>query len=197
MLDLLHRIVAIPRIYDFTQRIVGGKKVVDHLAERLLSYHDQVAYVADIGGGTGLFRSVWPRETNYLCVDIDPAKVYGFRDKHPEGWTASMDGATALATESCDAIMIVFVTHHLPDDVVQPFLAECVRALKRGGILVLCDPLWSPRNLPGRCLWAVDRGSHPRTGETLSKLLRNESLEPEVTQLSILHDYWIGIATRD
>ena len=193
---ILHRAVAHPAIYDFTQRIAGGGHVADCLRDHIGTRKDSAKVVADIGGGTGLFRHLWPNAKTYICGELDAAKLGAYHQRFTNDHAVCMDGAMALAPESCDAIMIVFVLHHVPDEAVNGFLEGCVKALRPGGALFIADPVWAPRRIAGRMLWSVDRGSHPRTPDTLRDLVSAHISITNERSTSVYHEYWIATGEK-
>ena len=192
----LHRLVAHPRIYEGSQRIAGGEHVRRCIAERLKAYRDPVRVVADIGGGTGLFRNLWPDDVAYVCGELDHDKLRRFRARFHTDTAVCMDGASGIAPESCDAVCAIFVLHHVPDHAIDGFVAGCVRALRPGGVLVVAEPLWAPRRLAGRALWWVDRGSHPRTRAALRSIVSAHIPIVDEHETSVFHAYWIAIARK-
>lgn len=91
-----------------------------------------VERVLDLGGGTGRASRALPGlET--LVVDASP----GMLARVPRRRNPTLASATALpvAEASVDAVLVVDAFHHLPaHDVV---LAEAVRVLRPGGVLVV------------------------------------------------------------
>src|SRR4051794_29187859 len=168
---LLHSIVARPMVYDLVQFLAGAGVMRKRMA-RAVARVGAVRRVIDVGGGTGAGREVIPAGTTYVCVDIDPLKIAGFVRKNP-GSLAVVGDATRmpLGDGSVDAVILMFVAHHLTDELLDRFVAEAARVLGSSGRLIFADPLWAPRRWPGRLLWRYDRGSFPRTAGRLRDAL--------------------------
>lgn len=163
LIQLLHRLVAIPAVYDFAQFLAGATVLRRALLPVFASHVAAGAKVIDIGGGTGLNLACIRVPCDYTCLDNDPQKIEGFRAKHP-GLTALLGDATALPVDDCsfDVALMSAVSHHLPDDVLHGAFAEIVRVLKPTGRFIFVDALWQPHRLQSRALWRVDRGADPR-----------------------------------
>src|SRR5438094_10643094 len=93
--SLLHYLVAKPWIYDRVQTLAGAQIVDRHLAAAMRPYLRPGMRVLDVGGGTGLARSLFPSDSTYLRLDNDPAKLQAFRNKDPGG-LAVLSAATRL-----------------------------------------------------------------------------------------------------
>lgn len=193
---LLHKIVAIPLIYDLVQTLVGAR-LIRRRFKRYLAQEDPYTMVVDVGGGTGLNRALLPEFVTYICVDNDQQKLKGFTQKRIDGTPILGDGTSLpLKTASIDIVICTAVIHHIPDDVLLQFVEECLRLLKPGGRFVFFDPVWVQDNLMGQLLWRYDRGTFPRSAKTLHALLDSRGCILHWDQFSILHSYVIGVVTK-
>jgi len=187
--SFLHKIVAIPAVYDLSQWLVGGTALTKLFAAEL-SELPPSGKVLDIGGGTGLYRKLFGRGWEYGCLDPDPEKLKGFRSKFPTDMAIEGSACEIPCSEKTfDMCLMIFVAHHLTDDDLQKALREVGRVLVPGGLLMLCDPLWVPGNFPGRLLWSVDRGSHPRTQESLGASVEKYLEVIKTRSWRIHHEY--------
>jgi SAM-dependent methyltransferase len=186
---LAHRLVARPIIYDIVQRLVGAGKIRRRLQIYVEALGDH-GEVLDIGGGTGLYRDVWPTGWHYINLDNDPQKLRGFR-RRSSGDTALLGDAAAvpLPDMSLDAVICTFVSHHLPDATLTAFVRESARVLRPNGTLIFIDPIWQPNRIVSRLLWAFDRGSHPRTRDRLVAAMSDHFDITRVEEFAILHEY--------
>jgi ubiquinone/menaquinone biosynthesis C-methylase UbiE len=191
--SLLHRLVAQPKVYDLVQTAVGASHIRSRLTRHLAALGD-VSTVLDIGGGPGTSKSLWSDKTRYICLDIDPLKLSGYRAKNPASM-AILGDATNLPIKdrSIDLVTFTSLTHHLTDDMLELLLRQTLRVLKPGGHFVLMDPLWAPYRLPGRLLWRYDRGSFPRTAEHLRRAIEPHFAITVWDQFAILHRYVIAM----
>ncbi len=192
--SLLHQFVARPWVYDTAQTLVGAKQVRARLATRIIPLR-AARRVLDIGGGTGSVGDLWSDSSRYICLDIDPQKLRGFASKNPTG-IALLGDATRIpvATATVDVVLCTNVTHHLTDEALRRMMAECARVLAPGGKLILSDAIWAPRRRVGRLIWHYDRGSFPRTAETLRSAVSTELKIETWDQFAIWHEYFICVA---
>jgi SAM-dependent methyltransferase len=204
MKRLLERIVARPRVYDFVQRAAGAEAVRRRMAALIESAVADDAprtragrpRVIDVGGGTGGWRRLWPAGASYVCLDLDPLKLRGFRARHPSGLAVQADATRLpLADAAVDGIACTFLSHHLTDVHVDRMLAECARVLRPGGVFAFADPVWAPARLPGRLLWRYDRGSFPRTAETLREALARHFNVLRWERFAVFHAYALCVAS--
>lgn len=192
----LHRLAAQPGVYDLTQCLVGVPRVRRRVAARIAGL-GLSGVVVDLGGGTGMFRSLWPSPRCYVCLDLDPAKLRRFRRKFPADATVLADATRApFAPGSVDVVVCVFIAHHLADDGLSRLLDEGARVLRPGGRLVFLDPVWDPDRPLARLLWRYDRGSYPRTGTGLRRTVARRYDILHWEQFAVVHGYALGIAAR-
>jgi SAM-dependent methyltransferase len=171
MLKFIHKLVANPWIYDLSQWIAGasfGRRVI----KEEFSMLPLSGCVLDVGGGTGLSRSLFPASWKYFCLDPDPQKLKGFCAKYPNDKAVQASACDVpLPNQSFDLCIMIAVSHHLTDEDFSLALAEVKRLLRPRGKFMLMDAVWNPTNLRGRFLWALDRGSYPKTRECLQSRL--------------------------
>jgi SAM-dependent methyltransferase len=191
---LLHSIVARPMAYDAVQFLAGASVVRRRMATAVARL-GPIRRVLDVGGGTGAGREVVPAGATYVCVDIDPMKIAGFVRKNP-GSLAVVGDATRmpLGDGSVDAMILMFVAHHLDDDLLDRFLPEAARVLGPNGRLVFTDPVWAPRRWIGRLLWRYDRGSFPRTPDRLRQALERRFEIEHWEEFAVWHRYVLAVA---
>lgn len=83
LMSMLHRIVAVPWVYDLVQRASGAQRARKWLTAVVTPLHG-AACVLDLGGGTGIYRDLWAPTATYICLDLDPVKLQRFRTRHRE-----------------------------------------------------------------------------------------------------------------
>jgi SAM-dependent methyltransferase len=190
---ILHSIVARPKVYDLVQFLVGASAMRRRMAAQVAALGD-IKTIVDVGGGTGAGKETIPAGCHYICLDIDPVKIRGFVEKNP-GELAVVADATRmpLPDASLDAVIFMFVAHHLPDGLLEDFVAEAARVLKPTGSLIFADPLWAPRRWPGRLLWRYDRGSFPRRPERLREVLAKHFELGHWDQFAVWHAYVLAV----
>ena len=187
---MLHRVVAVPRVYDWVQRVVGTPETAQRLRRHLADTAGKT--VLDVGAGTGKARAFVPEDARYVWLDPDPQKLRGFRSKWP-GDPALLADATAipLADKSIDTGISVAMAHHLPDDALARFLGELARVLRDK--LVLMDPVRVGGVVPA-VLWRYDRGAHPRRPGELVAALEPRFRVESVERYRKLHHYLLCVA---
>ena len=192
---LLHYLVAKPWIYDRVQTLAGAQIVDRHLAAALRPYLRPGMRVLDVGGGTGLARSLFPNDAIYLCLDNDQTKLQGFRKKDPGG-LAVLSGATRMPIKSgsIDLVLCRFVSHHIPDELLPSLFKESARTLNEQGRLVFVDAVWAPSRPIARLIWRYDRGSFPRTEAALIRAISDESTIESWERFAVFHQYVLGVA---
>jgi len=191
--DLLHRFVANPAIYDTIQVVVGGADLDRRLAGNLGEMAERPT-ILDVGGGTGLPPSMWPVGVRYLCLDIDPVKLAGFRRKGRPGVALRGDAThLPLRTRSVDVVVCKNVSHHLSDAQLPPLFRESARVLKPRGRMLFIDAVQAPERWRSRVMWRYDRGAHPRTVETLQQTMAAEFDIAHSEVFTNQHRYFLGV----
>jgi ubiquinone/menaquinone biosynthesis C-methylase UbiE len=185
-----------PHVYDKIQFLAGFPAIIPLLQP----YLDEIAgySLLDVGAGTGLYMPLFPSTTRYIWSDIDPKKLEGFRAKAANRSAETTFGfmsdsmMLALGDKTVDYALCAAMSHHISNEVLDHLFKELARVVKKK--LIFIDALKSPR-LVSRMLWAVDRGSFPRTSPSLCFALERyfdiESLEP----FEIYHQYILCIST--
>jgi ubiquinone/menaquinone biosynthesis C-methylase UbiE len=191
---LLHRVVARPWVYDLAQIAAGARTVRRKVAEKISALHG-VPLALDIGGGTGAVGEMWETSTKYICLDIDPEKFEGFRERNPPG-VPLLGDATQLpiADRSIDVVLCNSVTHHLSDEPFERMVGEAARVLKEKGKMILTDAVWEPRRFVGRMFWKYDRGSYPRTAAALRRAVSSRFNVLSWEHFTVWHEYFICVA---
>jgi ubiquinone/menaquinone biosynthesis C-methylase UbiE len=193
LLRTVHKAASVGWVYDLIQ-ILAGVPFLESRLRRCLS--EARGRVLDLGGGTGTLSGLLPPACTYTCLDNEMPKLRRCATRAPG--SALLGDATQMPIESgsIDVVTAVFVTHHLTDDQFEEMLRESARVMKPNGLLVLMDPVWKPSRLPGRILWALDRGSWPRTGMQLHSTLERYFSINGWKDLAIYHQYIIGVCRK-
>jgi SAM-dependent methyltransferase len=193
---ILHKLVSGPAVYDLVQKLAGAAAMRKRLAALAPDLPD-CAFVIDLGAGTGLYRDIWSANCRYLCLDLDPLKLDGFRARHPAD-LAVLGDATRLpiGTALVDVVACTMMSHHLDDAALTRMLDEVARVLKPGGVFLFADPVWHPARLPGWLLWRYDRGAHPRRADTLRSLIAGRFHIDRWDDFALWHRYAACLARK-
>jgi SAM-dependent methyltransferase len=191
--DILHRVVAQPAVYDAVQFVAGAAELNRRLAASVGALPPG-ALIVDVGGGTGLPRSLFPDDSVYVCLDPDLVKLRGFRRKQKLGRAVCGDaGALPLPDGSVDLIVCKDVGHHLTDPQLAQMFRECTRVLRPGARMIFIDAVLVADRLRSRVLWRYDRGSHPRPQEVLRRAMEAELQITDWETFAIHHRYVLGV----
>jgi SAM-dependent methyltransferase len=175
-----------PRLYDLVQSIVGPestrRRLRPHLAEL------EAGTLVDVGAGTGIWLDLVPEHIGVVAIDLDAEKLARLRLKHPRARTVTGD-ATYLPLEDGDAdyALCVALSHHLDDEQLDRLGAELARVVRRK--VIFLDAVSDDAPWVGRLLWAIDRGSHPRSVEKIRDALERHLILEHVETYSVRHRY--------
>jgi SAM-dependent methyltransferase len=188
--DTLHRLASMPWAYDRIQAIAGSARVRRFLASQVATLGD-TKIVLDLGGGTGLYRDIWPTSCSYICLDVDPLKLGAVSSRRATGSPLLADAAhIPLQDSSVGVILCVAVAHHLPAALLESLLRESARVLDSTGTFVFLDPVYQPQRWAGRLLWRYDRGSYPRCASDLGRAISGHFRITNAQSLSVFHEYF-------
>lgn len=188
---VVERLLANARLYDFVQTATGTR-ISEAKMRALVGPVDRATRVLDAGGGTGIIARVFNCGHNYCCLDIDLARVRVARRRGSSGIQGDVT-AMPVADASIDIVVLRAISHHLDDAGFARLVAESWRVVKPTGRLLFLDPVLAPSWLPGRLMWSIDQGSHPRTEERMRTVLETHfDLERRVTY-SLHHRYFLAL----
>jgi SAM-dependent methyltransferase len=195
VIGILHEVASQPLVYDCIQCVVGKKVNLNKISAHTKTMGP--CTIVDVGGGTGAARNLWPAGSLYICLDIEAPKLKLFRSKNPNGFALLSDATRmSIATESIDVVLCMCFVHHLTDEMLDQTFREALRVLRVGGRLILLDAILKHERRFGRILWKLDRGSYPRTAETLYEKLGANFRIIHWEQYAIYHEYALGIGVR-
>jgi len=185
----IHKLVSIPAVYDLSQKLAGGAISKKILKQELL-FLPKTGSALDVGGGTGLMRSLLPETWEYTCLDNDPKKLNGFQKKFPKEKTIRAS-ATKIPrpNNTYDLCILSAVSHHLQSSELDCALKEISRVLRPNGQLLFLDALLNADNIAGKILWALDRGSFPRALSDLKSHLENNFVITRSKTWKVFHEY--------
>jgi SAM-dependent methyltransferase len=190
----LHGAASHPAVYDMIQRLAGS----DAVNRRFQSHFRGLlpaGWLIDLGGGTG-FPMGGAAGRRYVCVDIDPAKLKGFQKNHPASLAVLGDVEhVPIASRSADLVICKAVAHHITDDALPGLFAEAARILKPDGSFAFCDAISAPQRWRSRLLWKYDRGSFPRSEQSLRREFERHFVTSDWERFEYHHAYAVGVGT--
>jgi SAM-dependent methyltransferase len=192
--EAFHQLLRWPAVYDLVQRAVGARGIQQRLAGHVNALPG-ASWVLDIGGGTGTLGSALDSRSDYVCLDLDAARLRSFQHRHLHARCLVADAAQVpIATGKVGTVVCSAVSHHLDDELFGSMIREARRVLRADGRLVFMDAVWAPRRWCGRVLWRYDQGSHPRTAATLRLALARYFDITAWEEFAVLHRYVVAVA---
>jgi ubiquinone/menaquinone biosynthesis C-methylase UbiE len=171
MLWLLHRLLDIPLIFDWQQRLCNNYRGIrdefaDYLGRAGLD-------VLDVGCSTGACAGtiLSMKDNRYTGIDIDPRYVRRAARRYPDGTFLVMDARDlAFATASFDLILFVGALHHMDDAIIRGCMKELRRVLRPDGVVLCAEPVFTPGRRLSTFFLRRDRGRHIREPEGYARL---------------------------
>jgi trans-aconitate methyltransferase len=139
--------------------------------------------VLDLGCGPGNATCLFPK-SNYTGIDLSKKYIELARKKYPRHHFIAGDAGEIDWDGGYDLILINSLLHHLPDEAVSKIARKAVQSLAAGGIVIIQEPLL-PRTGEWyhRLMMRLDRGNYFRSLEDWKRLLGEEGLTAERTEL--------------
>jgi ubiquinone/menaquinone biosynthesis C-methylase UbiE len=153
-----------PRVFEWQQRLCNNYGAV----KRHFAKHLDVAGkdILDVGCSTGnCAGAILPMKHNrYVGIDILPAYIELARRWHPAGSFMAMDARSlGFPDGSFDLIMFIAALHHMDDELVGSCMREIRRVIRRDGVVLCAEPVFTKGKLLSTLLLHCDRGKHIRT----------------------------------
>jgi ubiquinone/menaquinone biosynthesis C-methylase UbiE len=189
---VIHRILANSTLYELVQTLTGSR-ISEARMRSALGVMPPGALILDAGGGTGILARMFDRGHRYVCMDIDLARVRFARNRGAEALVGDAS-RMPVGSNAIDLVVLRAVSHHLADEAFAMMVDESWRVLKPDGRLLFLDAIWAQSWLPGRLLWRIDQGSHPRTEDQMLGVLDSHfELEGRMTY-AVHHRYFLALA---
>jgi SAM-dependent methyltransferase len=184
MLAQVKRLLGHHRLYVALQRGVGADRLRYRCLDELrLADGDAVI---DVGCGPAYYFARLPK-VRYFGFDTSPHYIEHARRRwgsETAEFRCEIFGEEHLGQlPPADAVMLLGLLHHLPDEESRHLLRVSARALAPGGRVVSVDPCFEPnQGRISRWMSENDRGEHVRTPEAFVALAREafEEVDGEV-----------------
>ncbi len=169
---MVYRILDIPQIYDFVQRIfLLGRTRALNLIENMVKSTSR-GRVLDVGCGTGKLADMF--ESDYHGIDLN---VKYLTHKSGKGRQFVCGNAVMLPFKdnAFDFVFSVFFFHHIDREGTSEVFKEMIRVGKADSTMLVID-WFRPEgkfDLLGRMVSALDRGKHGRCKETFIRELQD------------------------
>jgi SAM-dependent methyltransferase len=181
-----------PRLYDVVQGRLGGGRIAERVSEALEGL-EAAATLLDIGAGTGMVAGLPRGGAQYIWLDNDVHKLRGFLARRTRGRAVLGDASQLpFADDSVDWSVMVAVSHHVPDAVLEMCLCEVARVTRDR--FVFLDAVRG-RRARSRLLWQLDRGRFPRTEDELLTAISKSFEVTKVERFTKIHDYLLCVAS--
>ena len=185
---VLHRIVAIPFVYNLVQRLAGREE--GHRRMRPYLAQTMGRTVLEVGAGTGDWAMMLPPTARYIWFDNDPQKLAGFLSRGTSAMALLGDAARmCLKDKSVNWALCIAVSHHLTDEEFRQFLRSLAKVSREG--LIFLDGLRTDNSWISQLLWKYDRGANPRKLEDLRPLIEEFFEIEKEEQFAVYHRYWV------
>jgi uncharacterized protein YbaR (Trm112 family) len=183
---LHYAILGNPHVYDFQQKYCGAEPVLAKMRTELTEAVDIT--LLDVGAGTGVMASLVSPTTRYIWLDNDTNKLRGLLSKRSECMAVLGDAARLPFRDSAvDWTLMIEVSHHIDDDLLDACLAEAARVTRDRFLFV--DAIRSER-IRSKLMWNLDLGRFPRPQSTIVQALdRHFILERVENFRGVNHDH--------
>ena len=170
MLAVVKRLLGHHALYVGLQRAVGADRLRYRCLDELALTDGDV--VIDVGCGPAYYFARLPK-VRYVGFDTSPRYVAHARRRwgREDGeFRCEVFGEEHLGElPPADAVLLLGLLHHLPDDQARHLLDVAARALAPGGRVISVDPTFHPgQGRISRWMSANDRGEHVRTPEAFT-----------------------------
>jgi len=161
----LHRLVTMPRVYDWIQRLLGGPQARDKIASELLGYARGKS-ILEIGCGPGTWVPYLPEPKSYLGLDWNEKHIATAQDRYgSENIQFAVADVSGLdrSFRGYDVVLGVGILHHLDDSEARIVLHKSAAVLSPGGIYIGLEPVYHSRQNPiAKMLKMLDSGRNIR-----------------------------------
>lgn len=155
-----------PKIFEWQQKMCNDYENIQK--EFIQFYSKKNQYILDIGCSTGTCASkiVDMRNNHYFGIDISKEYIERASKLYPKGTFLQMN-ATQLNFQNIKFDFALFngVLHHMDDDLIKNCLKNLKTVLKKGGHILVSEPIFTKGKHLSTFLLSLDRGRHIRTAK--------------------------------
>ena len=170
--QMISKILSIPAVFHLEQRLCNN---YGNVKAEFSDYVDRGALrVLDVGCSTGTCGQALFDTTRheYTGIDITERYIAYAQRKYPFSRYLVMDGrALTFDDQSFDVVSFVGVLHHMDDATATASLEQARRVLKKTGVLLVAEPVFSPNAVLSNLFLSIDRGKFIREAGHYEKLL--------------------------
>lgn len=179
-----------PRLWDWFQFWIGGSIDKRSFCRMDIKGSERIL---EVGCSTGnvaeAFKSL--PQIDYVGLDIDEVVLKRARTKFRNYKNFQFTSTPFLdyqaGSQLFDIVLFAGMAHHIDDNTFKAFLKHSASILKKGGRVVVVDPLLPEPQDPGvfSSYSRLERGKYVRSGDQMLKLLRAQS-DLELTKTEAL-----------
>jgi ubiquinone/menaquinone biosynthesis C-methylase UbiE len=189
----IHKFFSFPLVYSLTQKIMSGEKKRETIVKKIVKKNSTVL---DIGCGTGKIIEALPN-VNYYGYDISEVYINYAKKKYNKPnikfFRKKFTSADLKKLPKFDYVLLFGILHHLGDIEVKKLLFLIKKILKKGGLILTCDPVYvKNQNFLAKFLIDNDVGENIRFAngyiDIIKKIFRKTTYR--VVQQNILPYNW-------
>ena len=166
-----------PAIFEWQQKVCNTYGTI---REEFSTYYDQENLkILDIGCSTGTCAGeiVDMKKHRYLGIDIEAEYIERAQQLFPNGEFRVMDACNLDALdETFDLVTFNGVLHHMDDALIQKMAGSIQKVLKKDGVVIIGEPVFTKGKLISNFLLSLDRGRYIRNRSGYKKLFSGYEL---------------------
>lgn len=197
-MGIVARVLENPVIFAAQQKVCNnyknfGIEFAEFLANGSLD-------ILDVGCSTGTCAKtvIDMKRHRYTGIDIFPAYVAAASKDPKGGRFLNMDARNmSFPDESFDLAMYVGVLHHMDDETAKACLKETRRVLRRGGHVLVAEPVFTPGDWLSTFFLSRDRGEYIRKESGYRTLFEELGLVRERYFRLAVHRFCSFVLARD
>lgn len=172
--------------YQLVQFVFSERRSKELILKEFIEPVGNGCNVLDIGCGPGNLAHFLPADINYIGFDVNSEYIQRAQVSFKENGnitficspTEQMVNNSKLPDNSVDVAIIHGVFHHVSDSVALEMLELAKAKLKKGGRMVVLEPVWYKGQSPFRkWVMTLDRGKNIKTEEAWSAFFSESTSE--------------------